>query len=98
MHTIFTIAVFAAMTIYPVSSMAAYDVDKARDAFVELFQKADTDHSGTITMQEYMAYHHLPVSPQYDAYYEFRAIDANDSNTVTIGELYKATDRGNPTL
>lgn len=98
MRTIFTLAALTAMTIYPVSSMAAYDVDKARDAFVELFQKADTDHSGTITMPEYMAYHHLPVSPDYDAYYEFRAIDADDSNTITIGELYKATDRKNPTL
>ena len=73
-------------------------MDQARQAFVELFQKADTDSSGAITMREYMAYHNLPVSPQYEAYFEFRAIDADDSNTITIGELYKASDRENPTL
>lgn len=89
----------AGMTIYPaVAAETSGPLGQGAQKLDTLFKSIDADQSGTITMKEYMAYHNLKVTPQYSEYFEFRAMDADDSQTVSKTELRNATDPFDPKL
>ena len=88
----------AALPLYGAHAAETSGLDKGASQLEQLFGALDMDKSGTVTMKEYMAYHNRRVSPEFGEYFEFRAIDADDSQTLSKTELRNATDPFDPKL
>jgi hypothetical protein len=73
-------------------------VSEGRKELQELFVDLDQDRSGLVSMEEYMAFHNKTVNPQQPEYMEFRAIDANDDEMISMAELGDASDPFDPSL
>jgi hypothetical protein len=86
------------LPLYGAQAAPADPVTRGSQQLQELFNKIDMDKSGNITMEEYMIYHNHPVSAKYGEYFQFRAMDADDNQRLSLNEVRAATDPFNPTL
>lgn len=101
-HIIFTSILALGAVAMPLSdaqaATATDELARGTTQLQQLFDRLDMDNSGDVSMQEYMIYHNRPVDAKYGEYFQFRAMDADDNERLTLSEVRNATDPFNPVL